>query len=325
MATGNTNFLTLATTTLQNFANEIFDNVVTNNAVLFHLKKAGNIKVSSGGRQFTHPVFYQQNSTFAAISKLGTIPLTIQDNMTRAVYDIKIIAGSIVLSQVEMAMNAGDREKLIDYVEAKKMEAETTIGEVLGDQIFLTTVTASGSNNFDSIPYIVTTTPGTTSSDVGGIDSTATGNTYWQNYTTATVSGFLTSQAGLAAMDRTLNGTTYGRQGPKIIVTTKANYTIYSLALTANARYTQMEKGDGGFQNLLYATLPVMFDDNCPTNFMYFLDTSALRLQVLSEGNFMKTAFQQSQDQLVSTMLMSFMGNLTCGSRRTQGAFTITA
>ena len=324
MATGNSDFLTLAATTLQNFANEIFDNVVTNNTVLFHLRKAGNLKVSSGGRQFTHPVFYQSNSTFAAISKLGTVPVTIQDNLTRAVYDLKVIAGSVVLSQVEMAMNAGDREKLIDYVEEKKMEAITTVGEILGDQVFNTTVTASGSLNFDSIPYIITTTPGTTSSDVGGIDATNAANTYWQNIVGTTVTGFGTSQEGLNQMDTLLNACTFGKQGPKIIVTTKALYTKYSLALTANARYTSMQDGDGAFRNLMYNTLPVMFDDNAVSGKMYFIDTDSLRLQVLNEGNFMNTEFQQTQNQLVKSMLMYFIGNITCGSRRTQGVLGVT-
>ena len=47
---GNTNYATLATTTLSHFANEIFDNVITNNAALNQLKKAGNIKVVKIGR-----------------------------------------------------------------------------------------------------------------------------------------------------------------------------------------------------------------------------------------------------------------------------------
>lgn len=316
---GNTNFGTLATTTLQNFSNEIFDNVVTNNALLYHLKKAGNIKMVGGGRQFTHPVYYRANDTFKAISKLGTIDLNIQDDITRAVYDIKVIAGSIVLSQVEQAMNAGDKEKLIDYIEHKKQAAEVTMSEVLGDQVFNTAVTASGSDNMDSIPYLINTVP-TAQTDVGGIDSTGAAQTYWRNYVYSTaVTGFGTNQAGIIAMDTTLNNSTFGRQGPKIIITTKAIFTLYQAALTANVRYMKLEDGDAGFKNLLYATLPVMFDDNCPTGRMYFIDTDALRLQVLTQGNMAMTAFQQAPTQLVSSALLYMLGNLTLGSRRTNG------
>ena len=316
MSTGNTNFATLATTTLQNFANEIFDNVTTNNPLLFHLKKSGNIKVSSGGRQFTHPVYYKKNDTFGAISKMGTVALNLQDDITRAQYDIKIVAGSIVLSQVEQAMNAGDKEKLIDYLEEKKMGAEITMGETLGVQLWKA---SPGSDDFDSIPRLISITP-STQSDVGGIDSTASDQTYWRNYVHATtVTAFGTSQAGLNAMDIVLNNTTWGKQGPKIIITTKAIFTLYNLALTANVRYSKLEDGDAGFKNLLYGTLPVMFDDNCVAQRMYFIDTDALKLQVLAQGNMKMTAFQQAPTQLVSSALLHILGNITCGSRRTQG------
>lgn len=314
MATGHSSFATLATTTLQNFANEIFDNVVTNNALLYELQKAGNIKVSSGGRQFTHPLLYAQNNTFGAIGKLGTISLAQQDNITRAVYDIKVVAGSVALSQVEMAMNAGDKEKLIDLVEEKKMEAEVAMTEVLGDQVFNTT---AGSDDFDGIPFLINTAP-SLQSTVGGIDST--GNSYWRNYIHATTVGTFRStgtDGGLYAMDVCLNNSTFGRQGPKIIITTKAVWTLYQLTLTSNARYTDMAAADGGFKKLYYATLPVYFDDNCVSARMYFIDTSAIRLQVLSQGNMKMTAFEQSHTQLVQSCLLYLLGNLTCGSRRT--------
>lgn len=319
MAVGNVNFATLATTTLQNFANEIFDNVTTNNPLLFHLKKAGNIKVVGGGRQFTHPVYYKQNDTFGAIAKLGTVPLNFQDDITRSQWDIKVIAGSMVLSQVEQAMNAGDKEKLIDYLEEKKMGAEITMSEILGDQIFQA---SPGANDFDSIPRIISTTP-SAQSDVGGIDSTASDQTYWRNYVYATaVTAFGTAQAGLNAMDTSLNNATWGKMGPKIIITTKAIFTLYQLALTANVRYSKLEDGDAGFKNLLYATLPVMFDDNCVASRMYFIDTESLKLQVLAQGNMKMTAFEQSHNQLVSSALLYVLGNLTCGSRRTNAVIS---
>ena len=56
MATGNTNFNTLLTTTLANYGKEIFDAVTTNNALAFLLTDRGNIKVVSGGETFNHPI-----------------------------------------------------------------------------------------------------------------------------------------------------------------------------------------------------------------------------------------------------------------------------
>ena len=316
---GNTSFSTLITTTLQNLPGDVFDAVVTNNALLNVLKKAGNIKIVSGGRQFTHPVFHRANSTFAARGRLDTVDLSLQDNLTRAVYDIKIIDGAVVLSDLDVAMNAGDKEKLIDLAEELKTEAEVSMSEIMGDQIFNT---SAGANDLDGIPRLINTVP-TSQSDVGGIDSSGSAQAYWRNYVyTTAVAAFGTTQAGLNAMSTTLNSTTYGRQGPTVIITTKAIYTLYELALTANVRYTQMETGEGTFRNLMFNTLPVYFDDNAPANRMYFIDTNSLRLQVLSQGNMKATKFMHTQDQLTESMLMYIFCNLTLGSRRTQGVIS---
>lgn len=316
MATGNTSFATLATTTLSNFANDIFDAVVTNNAALNELKKAGNIKIVKGGKTFTHPVFYAANSTFAAIDKFGTIPTDMQDPLTRAEYNVKVVAGSVVYNLVEEAMNAGDKEKLIDYVEALKMVAETSMSEILGDQIMKAEASV-GANDFDSIPYIISNSPSAQTVTVGGI-STSNTNSYWQNYAyTTAVSAFNTSNAGLIAMDTALNGATFGTQGPTFVITTKAVFSLYMLSMTPNIRYTNTDRAANGIKNLYYTTLPVMFDDNCPAYHMYMIDGNSLKLQVLSQGNMKMTPGQPSFSQLMVRHLLYFLGNLTCGSRRT--------
>ena len=66
MATGNTSWNKLATSTLRNFPTEVLDSLTTNNALYYLLSKAGNLKVSSGGREFTHPIRYKANSDFKA-------------------------------------------------------------------------------------------------------------------------------------------------------------------------------------------------------------------------------------------------------------------
>lgn len=311
---GNASFTTLVTTTLSNFGKEIFDNVVSNNALLNILQKSGNIKVVGGGRTFTHPLRHKLNSTFAARAKRDVIPLDIQDHITRSEFNVKVVDGSVALDEVELAMNAGSREKLIDLLEEVKASAEVSMSEVLGDQVFNTT---AGANDLDGIPRLISTTP-SLQSDVGGIDST--GNTYWRNQIYATnVTAFGTSQAGLNAMSTLYNLCLFGRQGPTCIITTKAVMTLYELSLTANARYTKMDVGDGGFKTLMYSTIPMYFDDNCPSGRMYFIDTNSMLFQVLKEANMKMTDFQQTQDQLTKSALMYIACNLTTGQRRTSG------
>jgi len=320
MASGNTNFDRVATLTLQNHGAEIFDAVSTNNALLYMLKKRENIKIVSGGREFTHPVFFTQNTSFRSYSKLEAIDTPIMDDITRAVYPIKVVAGSLVISTLDEAQNAGSKEKLIDLLDEVRMAAEISMSEVMGNQSFSD---GAGANDMDGLQYLISTVANT-QTDVGNITSTtASGNTYWQNYVDATgTAAFNTGQAGLTLMNNALNGTTFGRQGPRLIVTTRAVYTLYELGLVSNVRYATTELGDAGFRHLAFTTMPIVFDDNCPPARMYFVDTDQLWLQLLARGNFQVTPFEPSHNQLSKTALMYVFGNFTTGSRRTQGVLT---
>ncbi len=315
----NSSFDRVATMTLQNNASEIFDNITTNNALLYLLKKAGNIKEVSGGRTFTHPLFYKINTSFRSYSKLEVIDTPVMDDITRAEYPIKIVAGSLVMSTVDEAENAGNKEKLLDYAETVKMAAENSMSEVMGDQVFSD---GTSVNDFDGIQHLINVSP-STQTDVGGIDSSAAANAVWRNQvTTATVTAFNTGSEGLTAMNTMLNNCTFGRKGPRAIITTKTVYGLYEIGLTSNIRYSNTELADAGFLNLQYATMPVMFDDNCPASRMYFIDTESLWLQVLKQGNMKITPFEPSHNQLSKTALMYIIGNLTTGSRRTNGVIT---
>lgn len=313
----NTNFDRIASETLQNHGKEIFDNITTNNALLYLLKKRDNIKTVAGGREFTHPLFYKLNTSFKSYSKLDPIDTPIMDDITRAVYPIKIVAGSLVISTFDEAANNGDREKLLDLADTVRMAAENSMSEELGNQVFSD---GSTTNDFDGLQYLISDTP-STQTDVGNISSTT--YSYWRNQTyTTTISAFNTTNAGLTQFNNMLNNTTFGRSGPRAIITTKTIYALYEIGLTSNIRYATTELADAGFLHLAYATMPVLFDDNCPASHCYFVDTDSLWLQVLSRGNMKVTPFEQSHNQLSKTALMYLFGNLTTGSRRTNGVVT---
>ena len=313
----NTDFNRVATLTLQNHGKEIFDAVSTNNALLYMLKQRGNIKIKDGGREFTHPVYYAQNTSFKSYGKLDAIATPIMDDITRAVYPCKVIAGSLVISTLDEAQNAGNKEKLLDLLDEVKMAAEISMSEVMGDQVF---TDGSIANDFDGLQHLINISP-STQTDVGHISSST--YTYWRNYANTTgTAAFNTGSAGLTLMNTALNQTTFGRKGPRCVITTKTVYGLYEIGLTANIRYQTTELADAGFRHLAYTTMPVVYDDNCPAGYMYFVDTDSLWLQLLARGNFQVTPFEQSHNQLTRTALMYVFGNLTAGSRRTQGVLT---
>jgi len=43
--------------------------------------------------------------------------------------------------------------------------------------------------------------------------------------------------------------------------------------------------GNAGFKALQYATIPLVFSDNCPAGNLYGIDTQSIRLKIINQGN----------------------------------------
>lgn len=218
----------------------------------------------------------------------------------------------MVISLLEDAQNQGESE-LISLLEEKKMEGTVSMTEVLGDELVDGTGTAP---SWDSIETIISATNTTT---VGGI---AGSSADWQNYSAAIGGAFNTSNNGITAFDLAVRGCSFNSHGPRVVFTTSAVWGLYYISQAGNIRYYNEELADAGFQHLNFRTLPVLWDDNIDTGRAYFVDTDSLWLQVLRKGNMVTSKFRESVDQLSLVSLMYLFGNLTTGSRRTQGVVT---
>ena len=68
MASPNSTFTELVTTTLRNHPTEIADNVSAHNALYRYLKDRGQIEFYSGGSELVEPLDFQNNSTFQRLT-----------------------------------------------------------------------------------------------------------------------------------------------------------------------------------------------------------------------------------------------------------------
>lgn len=298
--------------TQPHFGDEVFDGISTNNALVWMLRQSGNIKVTEGGRTFTHPLMYALNSSFAARAHDATIPTPDAQTHTHSEWNIRTISGSITLFRLHQAMNQG-KAVILKYLEEKKQSAITSMTEILGDQL----VDGTGTDpDWDSLETIISTTNTTTVGGIAGSDAS------WQNYSAAIAGAFNTSNNGITAMDAMVRGTTFGAKSPRALFTTSAVFGLYYISQAGNIRYYNEELADAHFEHLNFGRRPVLWDDNIDAGLMYGADTDGLWLQVLKQGNLVTTEFMPSTNQLSDQALMYLFGNLTCGSRRTQGVIT---
>ena len=301
-----------ASRTNPSFGDEVFDGISTNNALVWVLRQQGNIKVTEGGRTFTHPLHYALNTSFAARAHDATIPTPDPQTHTHSEWNVRVIDGSITLFKLHQAMNQG-KAVILKYLEEKKQSAIVSITEILGDQL----VDGTGTDpSWDSVETIASSTNTTTVGGIAGSDAS------WQNYSAATGGAFNASNNGITAWDLAVRGTTFGNQSPTVIFTTSAVFGLYYISQAGNIRYYNEELADAHFEHLNFGRRPVLWDDNIDTGITNFINTRSLWLQVLRQGNLVTTEFVPSSNQLSDVALMYLFGNLTTGNRRTQGVVT---
>lgn len=308
-----TNYASAQTSRTQpHFGDEVFDGISTNNALVWMLRQAGNIKITEGGRTFTHPLMYALNPTFAARAHDASISGADAQTHTHSEWTPAVISGRIDLFKLHQAMNQG-KAVILRYLEEKKSSATVSMTEILGDEL----VDGSGTApSWDSLETIISTTNTTTVGGIAGSDAT------WQNYSAAIAGAFNTSNNGITAMAAAARSTSFGKSSPRVIFTTGAVYDLYYISQAGNIRYYNEELADAGFEHLNFGRRPVLYDDNIDAGRMYFVNTDSLWLQVLKQGNLVTTEFQPSVGQLSDSALMYLFGQLTTGDRRSHGVVT---
>lgn len=323
MASANSNFDEIITTTLRNRRGKIADNVTNNNALLRELDKKGNIQLEDGGRTLVEELSFAENSTFKFYSGYETLDVSPSDVLSAAEYDWKQAAVAVTVSGLEKRQNMGVNQK-IRLIAARVQNAENTMSNNLSTGIF-SDGTGSAGKQVGGLQLLVADDP--TTGTVGGINRA--NFSFWQNITfDATTDGGAAATA--ANIQDYMNAVwiqlVRGSDNPDMIVADNNYFDFFWQSLQAIQRITSPEKGAAGFRSLEYngpgGSAAVMLDQAAPTNHMYFLNTDFFFWRVHQDANFdmLDDVRSINQDAIVKQLI--WMGNLTLSNSSLQGILT---
>src|SRR5690606_4446579 len=122
MASPNSTFTEMVTTTLRNHPSEITDNVSEHNALYRRLRDRGKIKTLGGGYEIVRPLDYAENATYQRYSGYDTLNIAASDVLSAAKYDWVQAAVHITASGRELRMN-NSKEAMINLVNARVTNA----------------------------------------------------------------------------------------------------------------------------------------------------------------------------------------------------------
>ena len=317
MASPNSSFTEIVTTSLQGYSGELADNVTNHNALLRQIDKKGN-KIVATGRSIVQEIEYASNSTVAWYSGAETLDISPSDVFTAAEFNYKQLAGNVTITGLEQIQNSG-KEAVHNLLKSRMRNLDKSMKNTMAAALYADG-SGSGSKELGGLQLIVADANTNT---VGGISGTT--YAFWRNYVTdmssATVAGASATSTNIQhGMNLTWINTIRGADKPDIITADSAFYLFYLESLTPNQRFMD-DKGAGvGFTNLVYqGNVPVIFDDQCPTHHMYFLNTDYLFVRPAKGREFVPLGEKSSVNQDALVMPVVWAGNLTCSNRKRQG------
>jgi hypothetical protein len=315
MASPNTTFNEIVTTTLREHPSEVADNVSGHNAFYRRLKSKGQIKKLDGGYEIVRPLDYAENSTFQRYSGYDTLNISASDVLSAAKYDWMQAAVHVVASGRELRMNSG-KNQIIDLAKARLKNAIRTAANNMSVDIYSD---GALTNQMGGLKHIITA-DGT--GTPGGINSGT--YSWWANqfyeipgtntWTKANIKGY---------MNTLWLSCVRGTDRPDLIVSTNDFYSAYWESLQDLQRFSSADKAEAGFDSLKYVSADVMHDLN--SNFtaagetMFFLNTEYLEMCVHQAANWTTLEEKMSVNQDAEVIPLLWMGNLTCSNRARQG------
>jgi hypothetical protein len=315
MASPNSTFTELVSTTFRKHRKEIKDNLSNRNALLKYMMDKGQKRTVDGGLSIVTPLDYAANSTYQRYSDWDTLNISQSDVISAAEFQWRQIAINVVASGRELRINSGEAQ-IINLAKARIKNALRSFNNNFSNDLYSAGTLTNQINGLQALIADVGT--GT----VGGIDSSAF--PFWQNTVIDASNLSVTPSATTIESGLMLPAWLATDRGPDdqvdLIVADNNYYTFFEASQLSLKRYNDTTKGSAGFVTLKYKNADVVYDGNSgiPTNRMYFVNTNYLELVVHKDADMeqMDEMRPVNQDGAVTTII--WMGNLTCSNRKLQ-------
>src|SRR3990167_8825220 len=125
MASPNSTFTELVSTTFRKHRKDIKDNISNRNALLKYMNKRGNKRTEDGGLTIVTPLDYAENGTYQRFADWDTLDISASDVISAAEYQWRQVALNVVASGRELRINSGEAQ-IIKLASARMKNAIRT-------------------------------------------------------------------------------------------------------------------------------------------------------------------------------------------------------
>lgn len=307
MPAPNSSYSELITTTLDNYRDELSDNILNHNPLLSRLNKKGNVDPATGGSKLLENLMYAENGTSTWYSGYETWDVSSSDVLTSANFDWKQFNVNVTMSGLEELQNNG-KAAVHNWLKARIKVAEITAKNAVAAALFYSNTENAG-KSINGLQHLVADLP--TSGTVGGIDRSA--QSWWRNQYYDFSDNSVTASATtiVHAMNEAYRRTVRGTDHVDFWCAGGTYFTLYEESMQPNQRFATSTQGNTGFNSYSYKGGDVFFDENCSSTRMYGLNTDYVFLRPHIDRNFVTVKARQAINQDATVTPMLWAGNMT--------------
>lgn len=278
---GSTPIATVLASTLTKSRKKLIMASIKSNALMAWAFANNRVEFEDGGHDITNPLTVGRNPNVASYEYYDELPIAQTNEFTTVSYNWARVAGTVIISDQEEDENKGTAE-IFKLVRAKVNVLEESIKEKFSEYLYGSGAGTDPHGLGNVIPVDPTT--GT----LGGIDRAT--ETQWRT-SAYDFNGNLDSSNIEEAFDDILLDLTLKGDKPDVILTGRNIYRTYRTAVRDKVVINLSESNSGkkmmdlGFAGVKHQAIPMLYDEDCPVNYAYFINSKYLRLHILRHVN----------------------------------------
>lgn len=239
------------------------------------------VEWEDGGYEISNPLVVGRNPNVTSYSYYEELPVAQTNEFETVKYTWSRVAGTAIISDQEEDENRGAAQ-IIKLVKAKMDILEESIKEKFGTYLY----GVGGGADPLGLQALIPDDP--TTGTIGNLDRAAV--TQWRT-SSYDFDGTLDETNIEEAMDDILMDVTVKGEKPDLILFGRNLYRTYRAAVRDKVVVNLAELGKGkgmvdlGFSGVAHQTIPIVYDEDCPVNKAYFVNSKYLRLHILRHVN----------------------------------------
>lgn len=251
------------------------------NALMAWMFATNRVEYEDGGYNISNPLTVGRNPNVAAYEYYDQLPVSQTNEFTTVNYTWSRVAGTVIISDQEEDENKGE-SMIFKLMKAKLDVLEESIKEKFSEYLY----SAGGGVDPLGLPALIPDDP--TTGTLGGISRAAESQWRTSSYDFA---GGLDATNIEEAFDDILMDLTLKSDKPDLILAGRNIFRLYRAAVRDKIVINLTDTSNGkklmdlGFGGLAHQNIPMLYDEDCPVNKAYFINSKYLKLHMLKGVN----------------------------------------